>query len=181
MYRYNDLVLRKFRFEDIPLKIEWINNAENNAHLGYELPLEYEKTCRWYESIKDRQDRFDAVVEYMGQPIGLFGLLNIDYKNKKAEDYSLIGDTSFKGKGIGTRAGYLNILYAFHNLGLHKVYGIIEVGNTASIMRCRRSGWHVEGYLHDDRWRDGRPVDSYYVAVYKNEFKIPEGVYWEDE
>lgn len=110
MYRYKDLVLRKFCFEDIPLKIEWINNAQNNTYLGYDLPLEYEKTCQWYERIKDRTDRFDAVVEYMGRPVGLFGLLNIDFKNRKAEDYSLIGDTSIKGRGIGTRAGYLNVL-----------------------------------------------------------------------
>ena len=89
MYRYEDLILRKFRFEDIPMKIEWINNSKNNVHLGYDLPLDYDKTCQWYERIKNQRDRFDAVVEYMGKPVGLFGLLHIDYKNKKAEDYSL--------------------------------------------------------------------------------------------
>lgn len=181
MYRYEDLILRKFRFEDIPMKIEWINNSKNNVYLGYDLPLDYDKTCQWYERIKNQRDRFDAVVEYMGKPVGLFGLLHIDYKNKKAEDYSLIGDLSLKGKGIGTRAGFLNVLYAFYNLGLNKVYGTIETDNIASITRCRRSGWHVEGYLHEDRWRGGKPIDSYYVAIYKNQFVIPDGIYWEDE
>ena len=46
----------------------------------------------------------------MGTPVGLTGLLNIDYKNSKAEDYMIIGNTSFKHRGIATKAGTLNAL-----------------------------------------------------------------------
>lgn len=52
MYQYDDVKLRRFRFEDIPLKIEWINNSENNEFLHYDLPLEYDKTVAWFEKNK---------------------------------------------------------------------------------------------------------------------------------
>lgn len=181
MYRFEDVRIRKFRFEDIPLKIEWINKAENNTYLGYDLPLEYEKTCRWFDSIKDRSDRFDAVVEYFEKPVGLVGLVNIDRKNLKASDYIVIGDLSVRGRGLGLKAGQLNFLHAYHDLGMNKLYGFIEVGNVESMKRTRRLGGHVEGYLRDDRWKDGHPVDTYAVGYYREEFTMPDGVYWEED
>lgn len=179
MYKYNDVELKKFAEEDIVYKVEWINNSENNEFLHYELPLTVEKTTEWYQRVKSREDRWDATVFYNGKPVGLFGLLNIDYINKTAEDYSLIGDVSVKGKGIGYKAGILNLCYAFYELGLNKVWGTIEVGNEASLRRWRKMGGIVEGYLHDYVWKGDRFADVYYVAIFKNSFRIPEDVFQE--
>lgn len=176
MFKYQDLELRKFSVEDIPYKVEWINDSENNAFLHYELPLTIDGTMKWYERIQDRTDRYDATVLYKGKPVGLFGLLNIDYKNKQAEDYSLIGDVSIKGKGIGSRAGILNLAHAFYDLNLNKVWGTIEVGNEPSLRRWRRMGGIVEGYLHDYKWKEDRFVDCYYVAIFKKDFTLPKDV-----
>ena len=49
MYQYEDVKIRRFTFDDIPLKIEWINNPENNKFLHYDLPLEYEITVAWFK------------------------------------------------------------------------------------------------------------------------------------
>lgn len=40
--------LRKFTKDDIPKKVEWINNPDNNRFLHYDLPLEEEKTHEVY-------------------------------------------------------------------------------------------------------------------------------------
>lgn len=180
MYRYKDLSLRKFQFEDIPLKIEWINNSANNEYLHYDLPLEYEKTCKWFESINDKTDRIDWVIEYEGRPVGLIGILNIDLKNLKGEDYVVIGDASIKGKGIAVRAGILNMAYAFNVVGLNKLYGYVDVGNIASVRQCQKRGGNIEGYLRADIVRNGKPVDVYAVGYYRENFQIPEDVYWEE-
>lgn len=179
MYRYSDLRLRKFTFEDIPLKIQWINDSRNNTYLHYDLPLEYEKTCAWFERTKDRTDRFDAVIEYEGSPVGLIGLLNIDHKNKKAEDYIVLGDTAHKGKGIATRAGILNILVGFEELGLSKIYAFTEAGNERALKLDLRRGFHVEGYLRHDLCMGERLVDRIALGVYRENFQIPPEVYQE--
>lgn len=84
--------IRKFESKDIPKKVEWINNSENNKYLHYDIPLKIEKTEKWFENNKDRTDRFDAVIEADGVPCGTIGLLSIDQKNKKAEYYIAMGE-----------------------------------------------------------------------------------------
>lgn len=180
MYRYQDIQLRKIIAEDIPLKVQWINDSNNNEFLHYKLPLTVESQMDWYKYVKDRNDRWDATVLYNGKPVGCFGLLHIDYVNRTAEDYSLIGDTDVKGKGIGTKAGILNLCHAFYDLNLNKVWGTIEVGNNASLRRWRKMGGVVEGYLHDYLWKGDRFVDGYYVAIFKDSFRIPKEVYKEE-
>lgn len=179
MYRFEDVTIRKFTFEDIPNKIKWINDSKNNEYLHYDLPLEYEKTCKWYENNKDKTDRFDAVIEYKGKPVGLVGLLSIDYKNKKAEDYMIIGNHQFKNKGIATKAGHLNQLYAFEVLKLNKLYALIEVGNEKAVKLYKRRGFEMEGRLNKEIVLKNRVADIYYLGSFKDKYTKPEGLYEE--
>ena len=68
------VTIRKFEHRDIVKKVEWINNPENNQFLHYDLPLEVTKTEKWFNSIVDRTDRYDAVIEADGIPCGTIGL-----------------------------------------------------------------------------------------------------------
>lgn len=181
MYQYDDVKIRKFSFDDIPLKIDWINNSDNNEFLHYDLPLEYDKTVQWYERTKDRTDRFDAVIEYYGEPVGLTGLLNIDYKNSKAEDYMVIGNTSYKRRGIATKAGTLIALYCFESLKLNKLCAFIEVGNDSSLNMDLKRGFNVEGYLRQSLYKNGGFVDRYVLGMFRRHLVIPGEVYWEDD
>ena len=76
--------IRKFERKDIPKKVEWINNPQNNKFLHYDIPLEVEKTQKWFDANIGRTDRYDAVIEADGVPCGTIGLLEIDKKNSKA-------------------------------------------------------------------------------------------------
>ena len=114
--------IRKFERKDIPKKVEWINNPQNNQFLHYDLPLEVEKTEKWFDGNIDRKDRYDAVIMADGIPCGTIGLLGIDRKNRKAEYYIAMGETDLKGKGISTQASKLLLDYAFKKIGLNKVY-----------------------------------------------------------
>lgn len=180
MYQYEDVKIRKFTFEDIPLKIEWINNSQNNEFLHYDLPLEYDKTVQWYEKNKDRKDRFDAVIEYYGEPVGLAGLLNIDYKNSKAEDYMIVGNTSYKRRGIATKAGTLIALYCFDVLKLNKLYAFIEVGNQSLGLDLKR-GFNVEGFLRQSLRKRDKFVDRYVLGMLRQHLIIPGEVHWEND
>ena len=77
--------IRKFEAKDVENKVKWINDPLNNTYLHYDLPLEIQKTLLWFEKNKERTDRYDAVIEVNGEPKGLIGLLEIDYRNLKAE------------------------------------------------------------------------------------------------
>ncbi|MCR5564291.1 MAG: GNAT family N-acetyltransferase [Gammaproteobacteria bacterium] len=176
MYRFSDLSIREFTEDDIQLKVNWINNSETNKYLHYDLPLEYERTLEWFKNIKNRKDRFEGIIEYNSTPIGIIGLLDIDYKNKKAEGHIVIGDRSFRGKKIGKRSIQLRAMYAFYELGLEKIYTYIDVGNEASLKNNLSIGFHVEGYLQQHLYKDGKPQDVYLMGLLKKDFVVPEGI-----
>src|SRR5690625_7719301 len=93
-----DIKLRKFKVEDIPYKVKWINDSENNQYLHYDLPLEEGKTLAWFNSIKTRSDRADYTITCNDEPVGIIGLLDIDENNKKAEYYITLGATRLRSE-----------------------------------------------------------------------------------
>ena len=164
------VLIRKFEKKDIPNKILWINDDTNNQYLHYDLPLEYEKTCRWYEANKNRTDRYDAVIEYNGIPVGLIGLLSIDKKNSKAEYYITMGSHKYKGKGIAKEASKQLLRYAFEQLNLNRVYLYTEVGNIVAQKLFEKVGFKREGLLVCDINNRGKFVDRYIYGICKKDF-----------
>ena len=131
-------------------KVKWINDPANNAFLHYDLPLEIGKTEAWFEKNKDRTDRYDAVIEVDGTPVGLIGLLSVDNINKKAEYYVALGEREYLGTGVAGRALSMMIEYAFTEMGLNRIYFYTEVDNVAAAKSCERMGFRREGLLKND-------------------------------
>lgn len=67
-----DISLRLFQFEDIPLKVEWINDNDNNQYLHYDIPISIKETEEWF--YKRADNRLDCIIEYGGNPVGVIGL-----------------------------------------------------------------------------------------------------------
>lgn len=165
-----NISIRKFEKADIPNKVRWINDPQNNTYLHYDLPLETGKTGLWFDRNKDRTDRYDAVIEADGVPVGLIGLLCIDRKNSKAEYYVTIGDRNYLGKGVAARASKLLLDYAFRQLGLNRVYLYTEAENTAAVRSYERIGFRREGLMKQDLFSGGRYVDRYVYGISKKDF-----------
>lgn len=162
--------IRRFDECDIKNKVKWINDPRNNTFLHYDLPLEYEKTLNWWRNVRERTDRFDAVIEVDGIPCGLIGLLGIDCINQKAEYYISMGEVSFKGKGIATRASKMLLEYAFGELGLNRVYLFTEVDNILAQRLFEKVGFIREGKMNSDLFFKGKFVDRYVYGINKADY-----------
>lgn len=168
--------IRRFTFEDIPLKIEWINNPANNRFLHYDLPLEYGKTCAWFEKNQGRTDRYDATILADKTPVGLIGLLSIDDRERKAEYYISMGEQSHKGKGVALRASELILEYAFRSLRLERVYLYTETGNTLAQRLFDRLGFRKEGLSPEKLFYNGRYIDRLFYEMTKQEYLLRYGM-----
>ncbi len=162
--------IRKFKEEDIPYKVRWINDSENNKYLHYDLPLELSKTLAWYKTLGDRQDRIDYTITYNGEPAGLIGLLDIDLKNRKAEFYICLGGKRFKGKGIASVATDLIIKESYKILSLNKIYLYTEVENVVAQRLFEKIGFVKEGLLKQDLIYNGRKIDRYIYGLSVEEY-----------
>ncbi|MBR2491341.1 MAG: pyridoxal-phosphate dependent enzyme [Ruminiclostridium sp.] len=162
--------VRKFELKDVPYKVAWINDPENNRYLHYDLPLEIEKTELWYERTKDRTDRYDAVIEVDNVPVGLIGLLSIDEKSRKAEYYITIGDRDYLHQGVAVKATKLLLEVAFGELKLNKVFLFTECENHAAVRAYERIGFKREGVVEQDIFSKGRYIDRYIYGITRRKF-----------
>lgn len=155
---HNKITLRTFEESDINNKINWINNSNNNEFLHYDLPLSHSKTLEWYKN-KNNTLRLDYVIQYNNIPVGLIGLLNLDYINSKAEFYISMGKSEFKQKGIATKACHLLIDYAFMTLKLNKIYLTTDADNKIAQKLFEKLGFKQEGLLIKDLFHRGQYID----------------------
>lgn len=165
----NFVSVRKFEEKDIPDKVRWINDSANNQYLHYNLPLTEEGTKAWFLKIKDSTDRYDAVIQYDGTPVGVIGLLNIH--DGKAEYYITMGETDFKGKGIAKKATLLLLDYAFSQLNLSEVYLYTEVDNIPAQKLFEKCGFMQGGIFRNSAVNHGKSVDRYYYSVSSSEWR----------
>ena len=165
-----EIRIRRFQEDDIPYKVKWINDAENNQFLHYDLPLREDKTLLWFNSIKDRTDRADFTITNDGIPVGLIGLLNIDNRNRKAEYYITLGGAEFKGKGIARKASNLLIDESYYNYNLKKIYLYTEVKNKSAQRLFKRIGFIKEGLLKEDLIQEGKKVDRFIYGLLIKDF-----------
>lgn len=163
--------IRKFEFNDIPLKVKWINDDANNKFLHYDLPLDQGKTEIWFEKNKSNTNRYDAIIEVDGEPIGLIGLLNINSVKRDAEYYITIGETKFRGNNIALRASKLLFKLGFEELNLNKIYLTTEIGNIPMQKLASKLGLIKESQLMEYSNRNGKLYDAYFFSVFKNDFK----------
>lgn len=165
------VTIRKFEEKDIPNKVKWINDPENNQYLHYDLPLKEENTKVWFSKIKDLTSRYDAVIEYDGVPVGIIGLLNI--QNGKAEYYVTMGEADCKGKGIAKKATMLLLDYAFSELQLSEVYLYTEVNNIPAQKLFEKCGFIQGEIFRNSAVNRGKPVDRYYYSAVSSDRRKP--------
>ena len=149
----NNILIRKFKYEDIEAKVRIINDEKNNRFLHYDLPLEYNKTVNWFKNNINNNKRCDFTIEYYKKIAGFIGLLNLDEKNAKAEYYICVDN-----------------LFAFNKINLNKVYLYTEVSNIKAQLLFEKIGFKKEGLLKDDLIYSGKKICRYVYGMCKDDF-----------
>ena len=165
---------RKFKKEDIPYKVKWINDSNINKYLHYSLPLEEEKTLIWFENNKDNKNRIDATIEVEIDekitPVGLIGLLGIDNTNKKAEFYICMGDATYHNKGVAKEASNIFIKEVFETTDINKIYLYTEKENIKAQRLFEKIRFKKEGLLMSDLIYNQRVIDRYVYGLIREDF-----------
>ncbi len=102
--------------------------------------------------------------------IGTTTLFNLDLDNHRAEiGYGL--DRVHWGKGYMQEALQALLVYAFEELGLHRIEADVDPRNSASIKTVERLGFQREGYLRE-RWQvNGEIQDTIFFGLLRPEWE----------
>jgi RimJ/RimL family protein N-acetyltransferase len=100
--------------------------------------------------------------------VGATGFNDVDLRNRHAEWGIWIGPPARWGKGFGTEACQLAMRYAFHEVGLEKVYLYVYEGNDRGLRAYEKAGFKVEGTFPRHTWFHGGWVAARVMAVYRD-------------
>ena len=113
-------------------------------------------------------------VLHSGEPIGYVTLFDLDEVNRKAELALMIGERSAWGQGFAKETLRIALSHALMpvargGLGLHKIYLSVFAENVAARRAYAACGFHEDGVLRDDMFRDGKWHDQILMSVLEGE------------
>lgn len=89
-------------------------------------------------------------IEYEGEPVGIIGAENLDEHSRRLEMRKLVGRRDLQGMGIGTRATFAFLYYAFQILGFEKVYIYSTDVNVRNLNINNQFGFTLEGVFFQE-------------------------------
>ena len=107
------------------------------------------------------------------QPIGISMFVNINFKNRTAEQIMGIMpgyDTSF----LVADAYFSSLLFAYNCLGMNKVQGLIYESNESAALLQQRFGFQREGCLRQALWHEDSEsyLDLIQISMLHEEFLV---------
>lgn len=103
-----------------------------------------------------------------GTLVGATGFQHVDPRNRHCEWGIWIGPKSRWGHGYGSEACQLAVRFAFHQLGMEKVWLFVYEGNDRGRRAYEKAGFRVEGTLERHVFKDGRFINVYLMAVFRD-------------
>ena len=125
MIKGNGIVLRELENKDIEMIRIWRNQEDVRNNFVNSDIISPEQQINWYNAYCLSETDLMFIIEEAEslRPIGSVSLYNINTKDKVAEFGRLmIGERSFRGKGIALKASSLICKYAFDKIGLEVIY-----------------------------------------------------------
>ena len=165
--------LRALDMTDLDRLCTWINDVEVTRYLGatrYQMTRQEEE--RWLSNQPPPGVaggvRF-AIETKEGVHIGNVDLHPGNVEDRKASLGIMIGDKEYWSNGYGTDAIVTLLRFAFHEMGLHRVWLTTLDFNQRAIACYLKCGFRHEGRLRQDVFRHGRYRDFVLMGILRDE------------
>lgn len=123
----------------------------------------------WFRRISVSKSHKYWIIERRNFPIGVVNLANISLENSRADWAFYVGESQFRGTGVGALVEYAIIYYVFNVLKLNKLCCQVLSNNVDVAKMHRKFGFVDEGLLKRHFLRDGEWLDLYLFALWSAE------------
>ena len=157
-----DVVLRKPEPRDSLALYTFKNDASVTSMLGgVSTGYSSADIDRWIEFHREQDNEaiWCIATRDSDQCIGHAGFYKIDFRARRAEYAILIGDSSWRGKGLGKSVSEAIIRFGFDELNLHRIELNLLADNEPALNLYKSLGFSVEGTLRDGQFKGGRYRD----------------------
>jgi len=179
MIRGERIYLRGVERDDLNRCHDWMSDPGVRATIAQRYPMSLAREADWVERATRGQDpsemNFAICLQENDRHIGNCGLVGIDRDNRAATLGVLIGDTEFRGRGLGEDAVRTLCRFAFDELDLYKIRLDVYSTNRGAIRTYEKVGFVSEGILREDAYREGRRIDVVRMGLLRGELAPPSG------
>ncbi|MGB3908708.1 MAG: GNAT family protein [Methanomethylovorans sp.] len=165
--------LRAVERSDLPILLEYRNRTEYRRYFREYRELSTENQNFWFEEIvmKDPKTIMFSIVELENDRLlGACGLCYIDWVNRNADFSIYIGaDDLYIDEKYAPDAGSTMALYAFNELGLHRLWTEIYEFDDLKINFFEKMGFKIEGRHRQTHWSEGKWHDSLFYSLLEDE------------
>ena len=157
------IYLRPLESEDLPTLAKWVARSEVQTALDlfYRLPDQSAKEV-FPERVKtDENDVALGIMEKATDILqGFIGLNRIDSKNSHIQLGFFLAERSPNTGEYEAEAVHLTAKYAFETLNMNRIWLHVDASDHYVIRRLEKAGFSHEATLRQDRYSDGRYVDT---------------------
>jgi RimJ/RimL family protein N-acetyltransferase len=158
------VTLRPLQPPDISKLSTWLKTPAVRESFVPKFPEKQNELRKYFA---DRTREYFGV-HYDDQLVGIVGGENIDLTAGKLEMKKLVGESGLQGKGIGKRATFGFLYYAFMIRNLNKVYIHSPDINIRNINLNSRFGFELEGVFLNDIILGDKHQDVLRMALFKS-------------
>lgn len=168
--------LTSFKEEYLPTLESWYNDT--GFLRLYDFTSTFPKSeAQLQEMLSDTRksnDKYVFAIKTIKEDkfVGIAGFENILWNNGNAVIYIGIGDTSFRGQGLGKEALGLAMEFGFQELNLHRIQLNVLEYNKPAIALYETLGFKKEGTYREFVHRDGKRYDMYLYGILRNEWHM---------
>lgn len=177
------VTLRAMELSDCSMVCQMFNDPEmENLVAGWAFPISEYAQKKWLENHYGDQTNFRFVIETEEDgPVGIATLMDIDWKNRKADHGMKLANRKHRSKGIGTDTVMAIMRYAFDELGLNRLEGSWFADNVASRGMYMKCGWVEEGIRREYIYKGGKYRDLVLTGILASEYYklIQSNHYWD--
>lgn len=168
--------LKPFDMQNVDIHYQWNNDEELNFY-DSDYPHKSESFESFLKRIKEilNDNRTSELLEIHLQSnnelIGVVGIHDIDYYNKRCTIECTIGDKQYWHKGYGREAVMKTLGYCYNEKGMNKVVTTAFDFNETWIGLIKRVGFRQEGALRQHTLKNGEFHDKLIYGILKSEYK----------
>lgn len=170
MLSSNKIKLRPLELDDAELLRSWRFAEENYSYFYEFTPVSKCQNEAWLQNTLKKTSELNFIIteKAHNEDIGMISLIDIDMRSQKCEmGRVLIGESKFKGQGLGSDAIRTLLNYAFNHLNMHKVYCEVFADNEIALKLYEKCGFVKDGLFLKHVYKSGEFKDIIHMSIIK--------------
>jgi RimJ/RimL family protein N-acetyltransferase len=165
--------LSPWSVDDAETFVKWLNDPRVTD--GLLITADYHSVTTEKEHLAESTKKtdkmnFTIVTNRTNKPIGTCSIMHIDNVHRSTELALMIGEKSYRGKGIGQEVLGLLLDYCFNYLNFHSVCLKVLEDNIGAIKCYEKVGFKKNGTFREALYINGEYRNGIYMDMLRKEF-----------